>query len=479
MLVYSGDKLKEYIAELKQNAMAYTGLDQVYERDFVNDIRDCCFGSRMPYVYIVCGFRATGKTFGLLQAVSNTDDTVYIRAQRDETQTGRDYIEFLRNVEEKNIIIDEYTWIKDIRDLSYYLWTLVENGKRIAITGTHSLALDYLEDGILIHRAIRINVNMFSYEEFCRIYQKGYSKENCMEFLKTGGIFKNHALKNFQNVRNYIDDAVIDDLARFINLPVDEARAIVYDIMYLAVCDSNETKINYPQMRNRNETYRKMLAAFNINSQIKINPVKLRNAADVLEHARFIVKSYNFHNENEFRLHLVNPSLAYQMITAVFDEASADEKLGKAFEAYMVAFMSDCVRETDVIWYMDMGWRNGNPELELVIINSDNHKAYLFDSKLREAASLPERSSLVSDELENAMKCLEVGGRYVICNTKKEKCGIRNGKKVIFTRLDSDILQNYRRFDENYNRLSNAHDGNSNEENTDYTEEPQEPDMEL
>ena len=97
--------------------------------------------------------------------------TQYISAQLSEAQEGKDYIKFLSEVKEKNIIIDEYTWIRNNRDLSYYLWTLVENGKRVEITGTHSLALDYLEDGILVHRAFRINVNMFTYEEFCRVYQ--------------------------------------------------------------------------------------------------------------------------------------------------------------------------------------------------------------------------------------------------------------------------------------------------------------------
>lgn len=453
MLIFSGGELKKHVGQLKKEAMNQTGLNKVYERDFVDSIRKYCFGGKAQKVFIVCGMRATGKTFGLLQAVRDFNDTIYIQAQRGETQTGRDYIEYLRSVKEKNIIIDEYTWIKDNSDLSYYLWTLTENGKRIAITGTHSLALDYLEDGALVHRTNRINVNMFSYEEFCRIYQKDYSKASCVEFLKTGGIFKSHALENYISMNNYIQDAVINDLSRFINLPVDEAKAIVYDIMYLAVCDSNETKIKYPQMRKENEEYRNMLVTFDINPEIKFNSTKLNNVASILEKANFIVKTHNFCNEEEFRLHLVNPSVAYKMVNAVFNEKSVDEKLGKAFEAYMVSFMTACVRESDAIWYMDMGQLAGKPELELIIVNPDDHFAYLFDSKLREAAVLPENSSLVSDDLEKALRCLEVGGRYVVCNTKTEKCGERNGKKVIFARLDCEMLQNYRCFDEIYNRL--------------------------
>ena len=456
MLVKSGDELKAYIDEIQATAMAQTKLDRVYERDFVNDVRKYCFNGKSPFVFVISGLRATGKTFGLLQAVPDCNDTVYIQAQSGEALSGQDYIDYLRNVKEKNIIIDEYSWIKDNHDLSYYLWTLTENGKRIAITGTHSIALDYLEDAELVHRTNRINVNLFTYEEFCRVYQKDYTKVSCVEFLQTGGLFKSHAVKNYQSMDLFIREAVIDDLARFVNLPAEEARAIVYDIMYLAVCDSNISKIQYPERRKENQDYRNMLSAFGIDPTVEINPIKLYIVAGILEKANFIVKTHNFYNEEEFRLHLVNPSFAYQMVSTIYNTKSADDRLGKAFKAYMVSYMSTCVRETDYIWYIDMGQRLGKQELELVIVNTDDHLAYLFDSKLREAASLPENISLVSDNLEQALGCLEVGGRFVVGNSPVEKCGVRNGKKVVFTRLDCETLQNYRDFDDVYNKLKNG-----------------------
>lgn len=336
MIAYSGESLQNHFAALKEEAMKQTNLDNVYERDFVSAIRDYCFSGTTQKVFVLSGLRATGKTFGLLQAVDDYDDTLYVKAQKGEDETGKDYIEFLRNSKEKNIIIDEYTWIKDNRDLSYYLWTLVENGKCVAITGTHSLALDYLEKGELIHRAMRINVNMFTYEEFCRIYQKEYSKESCLEFLKTGGIFKEYAIESFQDMQKYLQEAVIEDLSKFMNLDEQEAKAIVYDIMYLAVCNSTEKKIRYPQMRKENPEYRQMLINFGIEPTVEITPFKFKAVSDVLEKAQFIVKTHNVANQDEYRLHLVNPSLTYQMVSAVFDDATADERLGKAFESYAV-----------------------------------------------------------------------------------------------------------------------------------------------
>lgn len=231
MLAYSGDQLEKYVTDLKITAMAQTGLDRVYERNFVDNIRKYCFSGKVKKVFIICGFRATGKTFGLLQAIEDFEDTIYIQAQRGESLKGEDYIRLLQEVNVKNIIIDEYTWIEDNQNLSGYLWTVVENGRNVVITGTHSIALDYLEDGPLIHRGFRINVNLFTYEEFCRIYQKPYCKTSCVNFLRTGGIFRDHALKNYVNLNHYMQDAIIDDLARFINLPVAEAKVIVYDII--------------------------------------------------------------------------------------------------------------------------------------------------------------------------------------------------------------------------------------------------------
>lgn len=334
MIAYSGEKLQKYFAALREEAMEQTGLGNVYERDLVNTIREECFGGAAQKVFVLCGLRATGKTFGLLQAVDNFDDTLYITVQKGEKETGKDLIEFLRSCKEKNIIIDEYTRIKDNRDLSYYLWTLVENGKRVAITGTHTFALDYLESGELIHRTRRINANMFTYEEFCRVYQKEYGKESCTEYLKTGGIFKQYAVRNFQDMQKYIQEAVIEDLSGFMNADEQAAKAIVYDIMYLAVCGLSVSNTGYSQMRKEDPKYRQMIVNFGIDPTAEITPFRFKAACDILEKAQFIVKTYNADDENGYRLRLVIPSLTYQMAKAVFGGAAADNWLAKAIEAY-------------------------------------------------------------------------------------------------------------------------------------------------
>lgn len=95
--------------------------------------------------------------------------------------------------------------------------------------------------------------------------------------------------------------------------------------MYLAVCDSTVTKVIYPEMRKGNEEYCNMLTNFGIDPAVEITPFKFNVASEILEKANFIVKTYNIANEEEYRLHLVNPSLAYQMVSNVFNKKTADE----------------------------------------------------------------------------------------------------------------------------------------------------------
>ena len=446
MLTFSGEQLKNYISDMKQKAMKQTGLSKVYERDFVADIRKFCFSGKSPFVFIICGLSLTGKTFGILQAVENPDDTVYIQAQFGEDMNGRDYIVFLKTVKEKNIIIDEYSLIKDSHDLSCYLSALAENGKRIVITGKHTLSLDYLEDTELVYRTDRMNVNLFSYEEFCRVYQKPCCKDTFAEFLKTGGLFK---YGEISSLALYIKEAVIDDLSRLTNYPAEKLKAIVYAIMYLSVCNLNVTNETYLKLQKSDENYKNVMTAFGVNPETYINPVEFNKIAKILEKADIVVRTYSMRREEEFRFHLANPSLAYQTACAVYGEKSEDEKLTKAFEAYMFSYMTSCVRETDCIWYIELGGQ----ESALVIVNPDDHLAYLFDLKFYETATLPENSILLSKELENAVGCLEVSGRFAIGNFPQDKCEIINHKRVIFSKPDSEALQYYREFNKIYHQL--------------------------
>ena len=176
MIIYKGERLNEIIKDKKSEIMSSTGSDKIYERDFVNDIREVYFNSKPKYILIVNGLQGTGKTFGILQAVEDLDNVLYVCAQENDGTTADDYIELLKNSEEDYIIIDNYSFINDRYDLDCCLWTLVKSGKHLVITGTNSISFDCPESNPLIHNSNRVDINIFTYEEFCRIYQKEYSK---------------------------------------------------------------------------------------------------------------------------------------------------------------------------------------------------------------------------------------------------------------------------------------------------------------
>lgn len=467
MIMYEGVDLRKYFNELKKDTLSYLNQQEIHERDFVKNIRNY-FNGNLRYVLIVSGLRGTGKTFGILQGVIDFNNTLYVCAQKEEDMTKKDYVQLLKSSKSKYIIIDEFTWIKDYNELSYYLWTMIENGKRVVISGTDSIALDYFNISTLIHRANLINVNMFTYMEYCRIYEKEYSYSSCCNYLMYGGLFKQYAITNFDDELNYIEIAVINNLTNYMSIDKNKARAIVYNIIYLAIMDSSITYVEYPRRRyNTEDTYRNMLDVIGIDPYAEFNWIELERVQDILIKTGFVVKTYNvvdsrlFNNDKEFsyRLHLTNPSLTYHMVSKLFKGSTyVDNCLGRAFEASVVTYMSQCIDSMDYMWYIDLGQKFGKHELEITIVNPNDNLVYLMDSKLQSSASLRLNSSILSKDVEELFPACDIGGRFIICNTTKEKCREINGKKVIFTRLDCGTIENYRDFDTIYNHLKTDND---------------------
>jgi len=204
MLYLSGPELQNYINdEVNKNWK---------QRDFINRL-EIYAKSKKRKVFGISGLRGTGKTVGLLQFLKNKDG-LYITAQKNEKETSEDYIDLLKNAQQEIIILDEYTWIKDKEDLDAYLYTLVQNGKRVFVTGTESLSIDMLKYGELIHRIDIIHVNHFSYDEFCRMNDLDKNKASCEKFLTTAGVFPQYVIHNFETMKNYVKTAIINNPKR-------------------------------------------------------------------------------------------------------------------------------------------------------------------------------------------------------------------------------------------------------------------------
>lgn len=221
MKIYQNEDLKRYIDAATK--------PEWKERDFVNYVREYMNKSNLK-VLAIGGLMGTGKTTGLLQAIKEFD-ACYIVAEKEESETSEEYIEFFKNTEKKYIVIDEYGWIKERSLLDKYLFTAIQNGKRIAITGKDNITLEYLNYGDLMHRVDMVHCTFVSYDEYCRINDLTVCKKTREDYLNYGGICSEWTVTDFDVLKNYIKVAIIDNMVVYTQIPVKKVTAIVYSIL--------------------------------------------------------------------------------------------------------------------------------------------------------------------------------------------------------------------------------------------------------
>lgn len=434
MNIYSGNELDIY----KRANLEY---DKTWEkRDFVNYVTNYFLGGNNK-ILAISGLRGTGKTTGILQAAENLD-CIYITSQINESETGNDYIELLKNTEKKYVIIDEYSWINERDELDKYLATAVENGKRIVITGTGSITLDFLNYGNLIHRVDVKHVTLFTYEEYCRIFHKTTSKQTCDEYLVFGGLFKPYQIRNFDSMQEYIKTAIIDNLTGYMNHTLSESRAkqIIYTILYKAICSSTANK--YKQLHEKHTPITDYFDLFKIERNLNYPEDEfnrdIRRCSEILEEAGVIVKIKNIvDKDNEsckelqvnwdkitsFKTYIVNPSLTCQLIKAIYDiDEIPPYLLGSVLEASAISYLSSFKLADDKLYFYESDNKNGTrTELDALIVQGDaEDHLYLFECKREAIPTVKEDHTISSISLNEFLRLrfpnAEIDGRFVIYN---------------------------------------------------------------
>ena len=458
MKIYTENELENY----KRVNLEY---DETWEkRDFVNYVTNY-FHSGNNKVLAISGLRGTGKTVGILQAAAGLD-CIYITAQKNESEKGNDYIELLKNTEKKYVIIDEYSWINEREELDKYLATAVENGKRVVITGTESITLDFLNYGNLIHRVDVKHVTLFTYEEYCRLYHKTATKDTCDEYLQYGGLFKAYQIKNFDSMQEYIKTALIDNLTGYMNHTLSENRAkqIIYTIFYKAICSSTETK--FKQLYEKHTPITNYFDVFKIDPDIDYPEAEfnrdINRVSDILEEVGVIVKINNVvDKDNElckelpvnwdktpsFKTYVVNPSLTCQLIKAIYDiDKIPPYLLGSVLEASAISYLSSFKLADDKLYFYEYDNKNGtSSELDALIVqgNADEH-LYLFECKREANPKLKESHTIRSNSLNEFLRLrfpnAEIDGRFVIYNgTPAVK--YYDGEPYAFVGLDKKLSE--------------------------------------
>lgn len=448
MLIYEGTDFENYIKnELKINT-------EWIPRDFSDCVKKYLESSTHK-VLAVGGLRGTGKTTGIIQAARGMDCCYILALKNDTDISGQDYINFIKKTDRKIIIIDEYSWINDRRDLDYYLATAVYKGKRVVITGTESISLDFLNYSTLNHRVSMLHTTMFTYDEYLRVFKKEHNKSSCYEYLKSGGLFKDHILKTFDDMKDYVEEAVVYNLANYLKNEIDvrAARTLTYSVLYKAVCESNLVRV--PTLRKKSVTLDNFLEDMGIDADMQINQRYLNRVADIFEHVGIIVRVPNFQNDSVLKeqYYITNPSITYHLILHTYKLRDLDDGiLGHLFEAAaMVQLATNKIDEHDIYFFNNTGIADDkkNKELDILLTDHSKNYAYLFECKNSQNDSIKNGITLLSGDLEKYyLKDIDIIGRYVIYNGKPVVKGYDIGK-VVFTSLAGDIIDNYFSFEEN------------------------------
>lgn len=459
MYLLMDSQLQEYIQKIN------TGLG-TNERFFVDYARHY-FGGTNDKILAIGGLRGTGKTTGLLQALLGLD-ALYICAQKGEEESISDYIEMLKQTEKKYIVIDEYTWIQDRKELDYYLYTCVQNGKRIAITGTESITLDFLNYGNLIHRIDMVHVTIFSYDEYLHVYHLSHSKENCKKYLIEGGVFSEYAITNYDSMINYVKTAIVDNLVSYLGGKYEEQLMlqVVYTVLYEAVCSSTIRKmstynVNHTPVKNYldvfgidadirfpKDDFRRMVdRVAEILEQIGV-VVKIQNAVLDYEYEDNFLETINLEKTPKYKTYIVNPSLTCQLIKTVYALNDIDGYiLGNVYEACMMSYLSYYKLNDDKLYFIDLRYKNGkNKELDAVMVRGiDERYIYLFECKYKAKAEIQKSNTMVSKDLEEFLRWRfgnsEVDGRCFVY-TGEERVVFYEDKDYLFTPIGQSI-RNY------------------------------------
>ena len=455
------DKSK-YVKYLADNEV-----DPLWEkRDFVPEVEKY-MDSSLNKVLLISGLRGTGKSIGVLQAMHGRD-AVYIIIEQGIHTTADEVIQILSSREEKIIVLDEYTWIENRKEseLDGFLYTLVNHGKRVVVTGTESLSLEALKTGPLIHRAITFHTTHMPFPEYCRLYHKPMDQKSCDVYLTHGGIFENYVINNEHTMANYIEGAIIANLKGYVRdyRPLfDETRIsnIIYTLLYKAVWDLMRCDPKLLQSKDNVDT-QLALERLGIDLEgVKISVNDIRSVADLLCSVGVLVKIPNLLNEMEdiqdelfkgYRTYIVNPSLTCQFIKTVFpgyDNMSSI--LGLVYEANCMVDMYFKKQAADTIYYIESKDAD-NYEIDIVISANDDLRKkqfYLFECKHRYKINVyNENWSIVNGKVDEALRKKfpdsEICGRFIIHPGEAEWQTHVSGKKVAIVNQDDNLYKYYR-----------------------------------
>ena len=434
MILKYGEDLKKYV-ESKTS-------DITNERYFVDNVRRY-LNRDSTRGLLITGLRSTGKTTGILSAIDGAN-AVYISALRRPNTKGVDILNQLQQLPRDTIIVvDEYSWIDDNAQLTEYLSSQVELGRKVIITGTDSAKIQALKDTDFIHRVNVINTNYFSYDEFCHIYNLTPSA-NCMEkYLTKGGVFESGVSTSFGSTRDYIQNAIIDNLVSYYpQYDPKQLKACIYTIFYDCACNCYSKK-GYTSVPiysyDTSLDYEEFLERFGVDTSLQIDDALKKEVSRKLSDIGVTVVLNDLRVKGRTRAYLTNQALSCQMVKAI---AEIDGDLDAAYMGHLYEAAVVCNVYMNKIYGLDnpaynmsfLDGRKAGQDYEIDFILSNDENAYIFECKYssNDKFNISDKASIVKDIIPNLLGDRSVAGRYVIYRGQN-KVGNYNDKDVVFT----------------------------------------------
>jgi hypothetical protein len=447
MLIYKGQDLRAYIE-------AQTGSIE-HKRDFVTLIEGY-LGMDTYRGVLITGLFSTGKTVGILQAIKGwpNDQMIYVSPlNREEPSTKSDVRALLEQADADVIVVDEYSWIKDDQGnsdtLADYLAVQAQLGKKVFITGTDSCRVQALKNSYFLHREMGINTTYFSYDEYCRLYNREKCEDSMKQYLLSGGIFEKGVSENIASVRDYIQTAVVDNLVSYYReYDTEMLKAAIYTLFYNCIYNLTGGEKNTVSVYGADKNckrYQDYLKRFGVSPSIMVPVSVMREISDKLQSIGVLVKIKNLQKPDQIRAYITSQAITAQLTRAIYNlEILPDNYIGHLYEASVVCniYMKWIYGKVSpyTLHFVQGQYQKTNeknPETvayEINYIFSDDREACLFacrydcDSQIK----ISNDAWIVKDSIPNLLGDRDVTGRVIFYRGEEKLC-MANGYDILFT----------------------------------------------
>ncbi len=416
-MILSDLKLEEYYRQEVNTAWK--------ERFFVREIRNY-IKSDLKKVLLIGGLKGTGKTVGILQSIP-LDDTLFIFPDSKNAIAAEGVKCLLQNNTKSVIVVDSFSWVDGYSELASVLHGFVQQGKRVIISGAESVSLEYLKYDKLIHRVKIIHTTYISFDEFCEVFDREQNYDSCIEYLKTGGLFKSCVVDSFYSLKEYVNEAMVNNVSSYVHeLTPELIEVIIYSILYFSVCNSISDKVSISHYRRKSQE--EFLEGIGLDPAMVIRQQDFNEVLEIMSTSGIMVKVENLRMRGKYnRVCIVNPSIAYQLVKFIYDLQEIPTVVFHwLYESSCVCWLSTLVDDN-----LKFGYLEGR-NLEEIFALYDRKSAYLFQCALGENIQLTEEASLVGSIIGRILVDKEVLGRFVVYNGT-EKIEVLGDKEIIYT----------------------------------------------